>query len=502
MTAELKSAVPDLRVVAANEAEVRADGEYVLYWMVMARRTHDSYALDRAIEWARALGKPLVVLEALRVAYPWASDRFHRFAIDAMADNAARFAKAGVTHHPYVEPSPGAGSGLLEALAARACVVVTDEFPDFFLPRMLAATAPRLPVRGEAIDGNGILPLRAAPKAFSHAHHFRRFIQRELRPHLGRAPVADPLRRLDLPRLAALPRDILKRWPAASADLLAGKPGSLDAFPIDHGVPAVDFRGGPEHGRKVLASFVSDRLQRYAADRNQPQVAAASGLSPYLHWGFVSPHQVLRDVLNAEGWSPERLGDKPTGKREGWWGVSPNGEAFLEEFITWRELSYNTAFRVAGHDEYDSLPAWALATLKKHGGDARADLFTRDQLDAGHSYDRLWNATQGQLRAEGRIHNYLRIVWGKRFLEWTRTPREAVEWMLHINNRWALDGRNPNSASGIFWCMGRYDRAWGPERPVYGTVRYVSSTNTARKVRVGDYIERYEPRDAPTRPAG
>ncbi|NNC29008.1 deoxyribodipyrimidine photolyase [Longimicrobium terrae] len=499
---DLKSAVPESRVVAANEAEVRADGDFVLYWMVMARRTHHSWALDRAIDWARALGKPLVVLEALRVAYPWASDRFHRFAIDAMADNAKRFAKAGVTHHPYVEPSPGAGSGLLQALAARACVVVTDEFPDFFLPRMLAAAAPRLPVRVEAIDGNGILPLRAAPKPFSHAHHFRRFLQRELRPHLTRAPVGDPLRRLDLPRLDALPAEILQRWPAASDDLLRGTPGSLAALPIDHDVTPVDFRGGPEHGRKVLSSFVDDRLDRYANGRNQPQQDAASGLSPYLHWGFVSPHQVLHDVLTREEWSPERLGEKATGKREGWWGVSANSEAFLEEFITWREVSYNTAFWINGHDQYDSLPAWALSTLKKHAGDPRPHLFSREQLELGHSYDRLWNATQGQLRAEGRIHNYLRILWGKRFLEWTRTPREAVEMMLHINNRWALDGRNPNSASGIFWCMGRYDRAWGPERPVYGTVRYVSSTNTARKVRVGDYIARYEPADAPTRVPG
>lgn len=499
MTVDLKSALPEFRVVAANEAEARADGEFVLYWMVMARRTHYSYALDRAIEWSRALGKPLVVLEALRVAYPWASDRFHRFAIDAMADNAKRFGKAGIFHHPYVEPAPGAGSGLLQALAARACVVVTDEFPDFFLPRMLAAAAPRLPVRVEAIDGNGILPLRAAPKAFSHAHHFRRFLQRELRPHLARAPAADPLRRLDLPRLDALPADILQRWPAASDGLLRGAPGSLAALPIDHDVPPVDFRGGPEHGRKVLGSFVNDRLQRYANGRNQPQEDAASGLSPYLHWGFVSPHQVLHDVLAREEWSPERLGEKATGKREGWWGVSANSEAFLEEFITWREVSYNSAFWINGHDEYDSLPAWALATLRKHAGDPRDHLFTREQLELGHSYDRLWNATQGQLRVDGRIHNYLRILWGKRFLEWTRTPREAVEMMLHINNRWALDGRNPNSVSGIFWCMGRYDRAWGPERPVYGTVRYVSSANTARKVRVGDYVARYEPADAPTR---
>jgi deoxyribodipyrimidine photo-lyase len=167
-----------------------------------------------------------------------------------------------------------------------------------------------------------------------------------------------------------------------------------------------------------------------------------------------------------------------------------DAEAFLDQLVTWRELAFNTAVRVEGYDGYDALPAWARATLERHAGDDRA-LFSLEQLEAGRSYDALWNATQVQLRREGRIHNYLRMIWGKRFLEWTRHPREAVEWMLHINDRWALDGRDPNSISGIFWCLGRYDRPWAPERPVFGVVRYMSSANTARKLRVKDYVRRY-----------
>ncbi|MBV9109640.1 MAG: deoxyribodipyrimidine photolyase, partial [Gemmatimonadetes bacterium] len=185
---EPRSAVPALRIRAVNDAAARSDGDYVLYWMIASRRTRWSFALQRAVDWCMELRRPLVVLEAIRCDYRWASDRLHAFAIDGMADNAAAFARAGVRHHPYVEPARGAGKGLLEALAARACVVVTDEFPEFFLPRMVAAAGRRLSIRLEAVDGNGLLPLRATAKAHATAFHFRRLLQAELPEHLFHAP--------------------------------------------------------------------------------------------------------------------------------------------------------------------------------------------------------------------------------------------------------------------------------------------------------------------------
>ncbi|HEU0054774.1 MAG TPA: hypothetical protein VFQ39_16420, partial [Longimicrobium sp.] len=291
---------------------------------------------------------------------------------------------------------------------------------------------------------------------------------------------------------ASLPAEVSRRWPAATAALLRGDAGTLDALPIDHAVPPVGFDGGEKHAAKVLRSFVRDRLPRYAEHRNEPEGDAASGLSPYLHWGFVSVHQVFQAVADAEGWSPERVALRPTGAREGWWGMGTNAEAFLDELVTWREVCYNTSVFLPGHDDFASLPDWARRSLEKHADDDR-DPLSLEALEEGRTYDALWNATQGQLRGEGRIHNYLRMIWGKRFLEWTRSPREAVEWMLHLNNRWALDGRDPNSVGGIMWCLGRYDRPWGPERRVFGVVRYMSSANTARKVRVKDYIARHAP---------
>jgi deoxyribodipyrimidine photo-lyase len=487
------AAVPALRVRAAGDAPVRPGGDHVLYWMIAARRASWSFALDRALEHCRALGKPLLVLEALRAGYPHASDRLHAFVLQGMARNTAAFAQAGVTYLPYVEPAAGAGRGLLEALAARACLVVTDDFPAFFLPRMVAAAAARLPVRLEAVDGNGLLPLAAAPRPYPTAFAFRAFLQRELPRHLGSFPSPRPLAalaRLGLPA-ARLPREVRRRWPAAGAALLAADPTALARLPIDHGVPPAPAQGGSAAARSALRTFVEARLAGYAEDRNHPDLDAGSGLSPWLHFGHLSAHEAFDAVARAEGWSPERLQGAKGGKRAGFWRMGASAEAFLDQLVTWRELGYLFAARKPDHAAYGSLPPWALATLEKHAADPRPHRYDLAALESAATHDPLWNAAQRQLRREGRIHNYLRMLWGKKILEWSRTPEEAAAAMAHLNDRWALDGRDPNSTSGIFWCLGRFDRPWGPERPIFGTVRYMSSANTARKVRVKEYLARY-----------
>jgi deoxyribodipyrimidine photo-lyase len=159
--------------------------------------------------------------------------------------------------------------------------------------------------------------------------------------------------------------------------------------------------------------------------------------------------------------------------------------------ITWRELGYNMAAHAPGYERYESLPAWARRTLAEHAADRRPFLYSLEEFEMSATHDPLWNAAQRQLVTEGRIHGYLRMLWGKKILEWTRSPEEALDVMVELNNTYALDGRDPNSYSGIFWVLGRYDRPWGPERPVFGKIRYMSSENTARKVGVSKYMERY-----------
>jgi deoxyribodipyrimidine photo-lyase len=491
-----KSRVPTVRVRPANAAPVRPDGEYVLYWMIAARRTHYNFGLERAAEWARALGRPLLVLEALRVGYPWASDRLHAFVLQGMADNARRLESAGVTHLPYVERARGEGQGLLAALARRAAVVVTDDFPAFFLPRMVEAAGKQVPVLLEQVDSNGLLPIHAPDRVFPVAKSFRTYLHKNLLPHLKHRPLPDPLKApLPSPQRALLPSAILSRWPRAEEALLAAEPGALAALPIDHHVGVVRLAGGEQAGRKTVRHFVEEKLARYEDDRNDPDRRGTSGLSPYYHFGHISAHEVFAQIEKSEGWSEDKVNPSARGSREGFWGMSGPAEAFLDEAITWREIGLNMcALRPHDYMSFDSLPAFALRTLAEHESDPRPVIYTREEIEEGRTGDRVWNAAQRELLREGRIHNYMRMVWGKRLLEWRKRPEEALALLIEINDRWALDGRDPNTYSGIFWVFGRYDRAWGPERPIYGTVRYMSSANTERKLDLKEYLAEYADR--------
>lgn len=487
------SPVPDLRLRALNDAPVREEGTFVLYWMIGHRRLGWNFALDRAVHWARKLDRPLVILEALRCGYRWAADRHHRFVLDGMRDHRAATRDLPVVYHPYVEPSEGAGKGLLAALGEEAAVVVTDDLPFFFYPRMLAAAAEQVPVRLEAVDSNGLLPLRQPERGFTTAYSFRIHLHKVLGDHLTVLPEPAPLESGDLPStrgLDATLAPLLARWPAAPDDLLEGRTG-LDALPIDHQVGPVPFDGGPVAAAERMRTFLEERLPRYHEARNDPDAEVGSRLSPYLHWGHLSPHQLFREVAREEEWSPARINPDVTGQRRGWWGMSAPAESFLDELVTWREIGFNEWLRGGPEiEEFHTLPEWALETLEAHASDPREHVYSLEEFAGARTHDPLWNAAQRELREEGTIHNYLRMLWGKKILEWTAHPRDALEIMLELNNRYGVDGRDPNSTSGIMWVLGRYDRGW-PEREIYGKVRSMSSDSTRRKVSVDAYLERF-----------
>jgi len=482
--------VPSIRIFQNNAAPVRADGEFVLYWMTSARRIRWNFAMDRAAEWSTELGKPLLVFEALRSDYGWASDRIHKFIVDGMKDNARVLEGSNIGYYPYVEPSRGAGKGLLAALADRAAVVVADEFPCFFLPRMIESASSRLEVRLESVDSNGILPLAAADRSFLRAYDFRRFLQRELPNHLGDFPRQSILQGESLPPFRGLAAGIEERWPRAQLERLS-RQGALGALPIDHDVPPVAESGGYLAAQAALRGFLDERLERYGTERNQPESGAASELSAYLHFGHLSAHQVLDGIAAREDWSPWKLSDERRGKRSGWWNLAESTESFLDELVTWRELGYNYCFQRPDYAELSSLPDWARATLSEHAEDPRPEIYGLDEFERAATHDEIWNAAQNELRSRGRIHNYLRMFWGKKILHWTRSPQEALDIMVELNNKYAIDGRDPNSYSGIFWVLGRFDRAWGPERKVFGKIRYMSSKNTRRKLQLDAYLKRW-----------
>jgi deoxyribodipyrimidine photo-lyase len=274
-------------------------------------------------------------------------------------------------------------------------------------------------------------------------------------------------------------------------DVLAST-DAMKKLPIDHRVPPVRSRGGSRAARRALHAFVSDRLASYAEDRRHPDVDGSSHLSPYLHFGHISTHEVFSAVMTKERWTTRRLSPRGGGAREGWWGVSDSAEAFLDQLVPWRELAFNAAEWMPRFGTYNAIPTWARATLEQHRADRRPFTYGLRALETASTHDSVWNAVQRQLVRDGWFHGQLRMLWGKKILEWCRSPKTALGHMETLMNRYALDGRDPVSYAGFSWILGMYDRPW-PERPIFGTVRCMTSASATRKLRMKRYLSTYGP---------
>jgi deoxyribodipyrimidine photo-lyase len=505
----------DARVRAANDRPPNTKGKYVLYWVQMFRRLHSNHALDHALRLAAGWKKPLVVYEGLKLNYPWAAARHHQFILQGMRDNAAAAKRLGVSYWPFVETPADAGRGLVKRLVGDACAVVTDDYPAFIVPAQNRALAAKAEVPVIAVDGNGLVPLAKLGPPVAAANHLRPRIHKLFAEAWGHRAAAEP----------AVPKGVGKKLdpPFAPWDPKQDIPRFVAGLPLDQTVPPVPgVEGGSVAGRAALADFVARKLPRYADGRNNPDDPArnaASALSAYLHYGHVSAQEVAEAALGPD-WTPAAINPK-TRNKDDFFCRDPNVNGFLDEAVIWRDVGYHWNFarlranpgverpgvswQAGGVPQYNFetfdfspggertldvvLPEWAKATLAKHAGDPRTHLYRLDEFEAGETHDELWNAAHRQLVATGRIHNYLRMLWGKKVLEWSRTPAEAYRVLEHLNNKYALDGRDPNSYSGVLWVFGLFDRPWPPERPVFGSVRYMSSENTARKFNLSGYFE-------------
>jgi deoxyribodipyrimidine photo-lyase len=475
------------RLRRLNDARTNPRGEYVLYWAQIHRRLERNHALDYALRCADETGKPLVVYEGLRLDYPWASRRLHRFVLEGMQANTRAAAQRGLNYWPFVETGAGEPRGLVHRLAARAAIVVTDDFPCFIVPGQSAMVARRAEAPVFAVDGSSVVPLSLLGPAVSAAAH--------LRPRIHKAfAQAWPHRAAKTPRITAVARKKVaapfERWQTSNLDAF------LASLPIDASVPPVlATPGGATAARLRLQAFLKHRLTGYAEERSapcSPTDGHASGLSPYLHFGHISIEEVVESVLLTTGeWTTGELRIHNRGKREGFFGDDADVNSFLDQALTWRDVGFQWHWsrRADTKSLETALPKWALATLAAHAGDPRPHLYSLEEWEAGATHDPLWNAAQRELVATGAIHNYLRMLWGKKVIEWSRTPEEAYRTLDHLNNKYALDGRDPNSYAGILWCFGLFDRPWAPERPVLGQLRYMSSENTARKWKLGPYYD-------------
>lgn len=442
--------IPSSRLKVLVDAPPAPEGRYVLYWMQQSQRAGCNPALEYAVEQANALGLPTLVCFGL-AAFPEANARHYDFMLRGLAEVERALAARGIGFVIRKRPP----HELARDLAGQAALVVTDRGYLRIQRAWRQKLAEGFNRRLVQVEGDVVVPVEAASGKHEYAARtIRPRIQRlwddYLHP-LAEQPVAHPAHGL-----------------AIRSDVdLSDVPRVLAGLKIDHAVPPVRrFPAGEAAARSRLAAFVSRDLARYEADRSKPETGIASNLSPYLHFGQLSPVEVALAVRNS--------------------GVRGGVAVYLEELIVRRELAMNHAFYASDYDRYEVLPGWARQTLAEHAADPRPHLYTRAQFEAGETHDPYWNAAMLEMRATGFMHNYMRMYWGKKILHWSASPEEAWETTLALNNRWFLDGRDPNSFTGVGWIFGLHDRPWGPQ-PVFGTVRSMGP-NTFRKFDADAYV--------------
>lgn len=449
--------IADERIQILNDRPI-PDGDYVLYWMQESQRAEHNEALEFAIQRANDQGLPLVVGFGLMDDYPDANLRHYTFMLEGLQETAAALAQRGIK---FVLQR-GAPADVAVALSKRATTVVCDRS---YLRHQRAwrtqvAEAVTCPLF--QVECNAIVPVEVASTK-------REYAARTLRPKLHR----------QLDRfLVTLQTTALEH---ASLDLalhgedLTDLARLLESLKIDRSVGAVShlFCGGLNSAKRILEQFLSQKFDHYQADRNQPQTNTVSHMSKYLHFGQISPVYLAQRIRNAPEVADAQI------------------DAYIEELAIRRELAINFVYYTPDYDQYSSLPAWAQKTLAEHREDQRDHCYTRQQMADSETHDPYWNAAMQELRVSGYMHNYMRMYWGKKILEWCNTPEYAYETTLALNNQYFLDGRDANSFANVGWIFGLHDRPW-QERSIFGKTRYMAASGLKRKADMAGYIAKVQ----------
>lgn len=451
----LDAILSDPRLTVRNSAAPDPDGSCVVYWMQRAQRAVDNPALTAAIHAGNCLGKPVVVFFQLVPRSHHANLRHYQFLVEGLGDIAADLQrrKVGLIVRRYPD------HGLLRFCSeVRPCLVVADENPLIESERAKTSIAEKIVLPFWTVDADVVVPSKLLTKEHYAARTIRPKIHALLPQFMGK--VENPAAQFPW----RTPSQVLSLAPALT---------SLNGLPIDRAVaPSAYFRGGSQAAKRRLEKFLRSRLKGYATQRNKPDLDGTSQLSPYLHFGQIGVQRVALMVQQADAPAEDR-------------------KAFLEELIVRRELAVNFVRFNRNYENFDACEPWADVTHRKHAQDHRPYCYSEKQLEDGETHDPLWNAAQKQMVLTGWMHGYLRMYWAKKILEWTESPQAAYQIAVRLNDRYELDGRDPNGYAGIAWAIvGKHDRAWGPERPIYGKVRYMSFASTSRKFNSKGYIAR------------
>lgn len=456
----------DLRLRSWNNKPMRSstNADYVVYWCQATRRAVDNLALEYAIEQANQLHLPLVVYESLRTDYAYANDRIHRFILECAHDSAAHYKRRGLSHLFFLPTHKEQAHRVAAKVFARAALVVSDENPTFLFPQQNAAASYHAPCAYVTIDDQAIVPMRAIPSHESQARTIRPKIMRVMNQYLG--PVCE-----------VNPKYQLKSndWPFDPIDCTQlNRDAAIAQCSINHSIkPVHDRRGGSTAAYEQLHSFVQTMAGRYHETRDDAlDDHNTSNLSAYLHFGAISARACVLAVLENK---------IPVEARNAW----------IEQLVVRRGLAFNHAYHEPNHAHYESIPAWARQTLAEHANDARPTRCEQSALEVAKSKEPLWNAAQRELILFGRMPNVLRMYWGKQLLRMIADPKEAFEFGIRMFNQYSLDGRDPNTYTGVGWCFGLHDQPF-PERAIFGKVRPMGLGAIEKRFKPERYIQKVE----------
>ncbi len=445
--------IESTRIRTLNQRRIQKRS-FVLYWMQASQRAEFNHALEYAVLNANELGRPLLVFFNLFDSFPEANERHYAFMLEGLRETERALNARGIKLIVW----RGRPELNIPKIARNASLVITDRGYTRIQRRWRETVAKKIDVPLIQVESDVVVPVEAASAKQEYA-------AATIRPKITKLLPAylKPFREIPLKKNSS--RIKLKTINLQNIGRL------LKTLKIDHSVRRSPyFSGGLPEARKHLKAFIRSNLARYDEARNDPNENGTSNLSPYLHFGQISPLEIALALSNQKG---------------------PSVEAYLEELIVRRELSMNYVFYNTNYDSFAGLPAWPQKTLAKHLKDRREYVYSLADFERAKTRDPYWNAAQKEMVVTGKMHGYMRMYWGKKILEWSKTPEEAFQTAIYLNNKYELDGRDPNGFAGVAWCFGSHDRPWG-ERAIFGNVRYMNAAGLNRKFDADAYAKKIE----------
>jgi deoxyribodipyrimidine photo-lyase len=436
------------RIKKLNEKKFQYN-KYIVYWMQQSQRTDYNHALEFSIYQSNKYKKPLMVYFGLTTNFPDANLRHYNFMLEGLREVKNSLENRGIRFLlKQISPDVGACD-----ISKDACILVVDRGYLKIQRLWRKNVAEKIKCPLIQIESGVVVPVEVtSDKDEYSAWTIRNKINKNLNEYLktvdnekyNQGYVEDDYDSIDF-------KDICK-----------------NNFDISV-KPVKKYIGGTSQALKHLNLFLSEKIDTYSKKRNNPNLNHISNMSPYLHFGQISPLQIAMLVLKNK---------------------SPGNESYLEELIIRRELSINNVYYNPRYYNFNGLPDWAKKSLKKHEQDKRKYIYSLEELEKAETHDPYWNAAQKQMIKEGKMHGYMRMYWGKKIIEWTDKPEDAFNMAIYLNNKYEIDGRDPNAYTGVAWCFGKHDRPWR-ERPIFGNIRYMNENGLKRKFNIEKYANKY-----------